>query len=358
MTTAQGFRFRAWDLLLLLTPLAIGLSWAALPPWVILALSAVAMVPVAGLIGDATQGVAHYTGPRIGGLLNATLGNGAELIITIVAIRSGLLELVKASITGSILGNLLFVLGISMLAGGWKNGLQSFGRRKASNDSILLVLAMTALAIPSRFVQSSGGIKEAPQVEALSLGVAGMMIVIYALGLVHANQADGGTVAPASHASHAPGRYRLGSGIAALSLATISLVLLSEILVRQIEPVVAALGVSEFFLGIILVPLIGNVAEHLVAVQAAVRNQMALSVEIAIGSSLQIALLVAPVLVFISLLMRNPLTLVFNRFELIALGGGVLITALVASDGESNWLEGAALVGVYLIMGLAFYFLP
>jgi Ca2+:H+ antiporter len=358
MTAARRFRLRAWDLSLLITPLALALSFAALPPWAILILAALAMVPMAGLIGEATQGIAHDTGPRIGGLLNATLGNGAELIITIVAIRGGLLELVKASITGSILGNLLFVLGISMLTGGWKNGLQSFGRRKASNDSILLVLAVTALAVPSLFVQSSGGIKQAPQVEALSLGVAGLMILIYGLGLLHAHQAGRGVAAPQLAAPHSSGRYKLGGGVLALGVATISLVLLSEILVRQIEPVITSLGVSEFFLGIILVPLIGNIAEHMVAVQTAVRNQMALSVEVAIGSSLQIALLVAPLLVFVSLLMGNPLTLVFNRFELIALGGGVLITALVASDGESNWLEGAALVGVYLIMGLAFFYLP
>ena len=345
--------------LLLAIPAAIVLDVLETPALWGLAASAVAMVPLAGMVGEATESLAAQTGPRLGGLLNATLGNAAELIITIVAIREGLLELVKASITGSILGNLLFVLGASMLAGGLRNGIQSFDRKKALSDGILLVLAVTALAIPSLFSQTQGGIVEALQVEILSLGVAALMMVLYVLGLVMSLRDQGSLLSrpsaePIVHAKAWP----LSVSIAVLTAATVGLVWMSEILVSRVQPVVAELGISEFFLGVILVPIVGNVAEHLVAVTVAHKNQMGLSFEIAVGSSMQIALFVAPALVFLSLLLGNPLTLVFNSFELIALVGGVMIAALASADGESNWLEGAELVALYLMLALAFFFLP
>ncbi|MEJ2013550.1 MAG: cation transporter [Anaerolineales bacterium] len=329
------------NLLLPIALLAIILNQiGAAPVWILLA-SAIALIPLAGLIGEATEAVASLTGPRLSGLLNATFGNAAELIITIVAIREGLLELVKASITGSILGNLLFVLGLSMLVGGLKHGVQEFDRRKASSDSMLLLLSVTALAIPSLFTQSHGGIgiASAEDVEILSLGVGGPLGRDSAEPVVH-------------HKA-----WSLRTSVTMLLLATAGVVWLSEILVGQVEPVVEELGISEFFLGVILVPIVGNVAEHLVAVSVSLKNRMSLSVEIAISSSLQIALFVVPVLVFISLAIGNPLTLVFNSFELIALIGGVLIATLVAEDGESNWLEGAVLVSLYLMLALAFFLL-
>ena len=348
------------NLLLLLAPLAVILPAAGAPAAATLLAAALAIVPLAGLLGEATEVLAAYSGPRVGGLLNATLGNAAELIITIVAIREGLLGLVKASITGSIIGNLLLVLGLSMLAGGLRHGLQTFDRRRALGDCILLLLAVTALAVPSLFVQSSAGIHEASDVEILSLGVAALMMLTYGLGLFYSFRGDGAPLTrPSAEAVEAkPPSWSRRTSLIVLAAATLGVVWLSEILVGQVEPVIASVGVSEFFLGVILVPLVGNVAEHLVAVKVAMQNQMSLSVEIAVGSSLQIALFVAPALVFLSLALGNPLTLVFNSFELIALIASVLIVTQVAGDGESNWLEGTELAALYLIFAIAFFLLP
>lgn len=343
--------------LLLFLPLTLGaelLNWSAL---VIFILASIAIVPMAAYIGEATESLAHYTGPRIGGLLNATLGNAAELIITIVAIRAGLLELVKASITGSILGNLLLVMGFAFIVGGARHGRQTFDRRNASRNAILLVLAVLAMLIPSLFSHSIGP-DTSPKVEALSIGVAVVMIILYVLGLVDAAKSAEAPIthepAPKSVLPH----WSITTSILVLTIATAGIVWLSEVLVGVVEPVVTNLGVSEFFLGIILIPIIGNAAEHLVAVRFAGQNKMALSVEIAVSSSLQVALLVGPLLVFLSLLLGHPLTFIFNTFELLALAAGVIIAVLVSADGESSWLEGVALVAIYLILGLAFFLLP
>jgi Ca2+:H+ antiporter len=321
-------------------------------------LSALAVIPMAGYIGEATEILSIYTGPKIGGLLNATLGNAAELIITLIAIRAGLLELVKASITGSILGNLLLVMGFAMVVGGLKNGLQHFDRRQISNNSILLIMSMVALIIPSLFYPAIGEATSI-KVEVMSMGVAVVMILLYILGLIYSLKADRSpiTVAPAEIEQVKP-HWKLRTAIIVLALATAGVGIASELLVGAVEGVTTQFGISEFFLGIILIPIIGNVAEHLVAVTMAHRNHMELSVEIAVSSSLQIALFVAPLLVFISLAMGNPLTLVFNTYELIALTGAMMITALVAMDGESNWLEGAALLAVYFVLGISFFLLP
>ncbi len=356
------------SILLLAIPLVLfanRLGWGAV--WVFM-LSAVGVIPLAGLISSSTEVLAARLGPRMGGLLNATLGNAAELIITIVAIRSGLLELVKASITGSILGNLLLVLGTSMVLGGIKNGTQYFDRRQAGNNAILLALAVIALVIPS-LMSSSIGADTSIKVEALSLGVAVVMIVLYALGILYSlkahksplsvsapSQSEEKARSPHNTLSHPA--WSIRTAFLILALATLGVVYLSELFVGTVEPVVASVGISEFFLGIILIPIIGNVAEHLVAVRVAIHNSMELSVEIAIASSLQIALFVAPVLVFVSLFLGNPLTLHFNQFEILGLIAGVLVASLVSSDGESNWLEGTGLLAVYLILSIAFFLLP
>lgn len=357
------------SVLLIALPLAFIAQFAGWSPISIFVLAALGVIPFAGLIGQATEALAEFTGPKIGGLLNATLGNAAELIITLVAIRAGLLELVKASITGSILGNLLLVMGVAMVAGGAKYGIQNFDRRQSGNHAILLILSVIALVIPSFFSHSMGA-ETSVQVEALSLGVAAVMIVLYGLGVLYtllsASSQKKGTVPPQENTPLAypdtrkvpHAKWSIRTALIVLAVATLGVVVLSEMLVGAVESVVENLGLSEFFLGIILIPIVGNVAEHLVAVQVAMRNQMDLSVEIAISSSLQVALFVAPLLVFVSLLMGNPLTLVFNPFELAALGAGVLVAALVSIDGESNWLEGAALLAIYLILGIAFFLLP
>ena len=350
------------SVLLLAVPLAIIAGFAGWNSLLVFVLTALGVIPLAHYIGESTDALAHFTGPKLGGLLNATLGNAAELIITIFAIREGLLDLVKASITGSIIGNLLLVMGMSFLLGGLRNGRQTFNRQQATNHAVLLFLAVVALVIPSLFshtieITHEGGLK----VEVLSLGVALIMIVLYALGLIfNFRFSRSPLVAETSQASEELARpaWSLRVSLVILALSTVGVAYLSELLVGAVEPIVISYGISEFFLGIILIPLIGNVAEHLVAVQVALKNKMDLSVEISLASSLQIALFVAPVLVFISLLMGNPLTLIFNQFELLALIAAVLIAGLVSIDGELNWLEGAELIAVYLILVLAFFFIP
>jgi Ca2+:H+ antiporter len=343
--------------LLLCAPIAIIGQWMGLPPTVLFAASALAVIPTAGLLGQATEELAVRTGPRLGGLINATLGNAAELIITLFAIRAGLLDLVKASITGSILGNVLLVMGLSILVGGIRNGTLHFSRRHAGLNATQLMLAVLALVIPSLFFFSHS--ETQGPVEWLSLGTAAVMMAIYALGLLFALRGSSPEpeLGQETQAEH-HGRWSLRYSIALLLLSTGLIAWLSEILVGAVEQTIATLGLSEFFIGIIVVPLVGNVAEHAVAVQTASKNNMELSLAVSLGSSLQIALFVAPLLVFISLLLGHPLTLVFNQFEIVALAGAVLIGAMVSLDGESNWMEGTQLLAVYGILCLAFLFLP
>ena len=329
------------------------LDW---PPVAVFFLSALGVVPMASFMGKATEELAIYTGPKLGGLLNATLGNAAELIIAIVAIREGLLTLVLASITGSILGNILLILGLSVLLGGLRFGEQKFDRTQAGVNATMLILAIIALAVPSFFNARIVDVNE-PAVEYLSLGTAVVMMIIYALSIIFSFRIASTQTELVEAHEHEP-TWSRNRSIAVLIAATLSIVVLSEVLVGAVEPVVHELGVSEFFLGIILIPLVGNVAEHIVAVQVALKNKMELSLAISIGSSLQIALFVTPVLVFVSLLFGSHLQLTFDQFEIVAMIGASLIAALIALDGKSNWLEGAQLLGVYVIIALAFFFLP
>lgn len=342
--------------LLALVPIALVLEVFDASYTVIFLVSAGALIPLAALLGRATEQAAIYTGERIGALLNATLGNAAELIITIVAIREGLLELVKASISGSIIGNILLVLGASLMIGGIKNGSQRFDAHIASLSSTLMTLAIIALVIPAVFSIGPNRIDEA-STEFLSIGVAIVLMIIYGLFVYysifrHVPQQSGAAVVHEEKPD-----WSLTYAIGILVVSTIGVVFMSEILIGSVEPVVHSWGVSELFLGVILVPIVGNVAEHLVAVQAAAANKMDLSIGIAIGSSLQIALFVAPVLVFVSLLFGHPMSLVFNEYELAALAGSIVIATLISVDGESNWLEGAQLMAVYLITAMGFFFL-
>jgi Ca2+:H+ antiporter len=357
------------NVLLVFVVVAVVAELAGWNPTIVFIASGLAMIPLAGLMGQSTEVLATHTGPRLGGLLNATLGNAAELIITIVAIREGLLnpainehmlDLVRASLTGSILGNILLVLGLAIFLGGLRHGTQKFDRGHAGLNATLLLLAVCALVIPSIFSHSIDLVNH-DAVEYLSLGVAGVMIVLYVLALVfQLRDPNARTYEDDEYeaAVHEAPHWSLRRSIIVLLLATGAIIWMSEILVGSVEHVVLEVGISEFFLGIIIIPLIGNVAEHLVAVQVALKNKMELSLAISVGSSLQIALFVAPLLVFISLLMGNPLTLVFNQFELIALLVAALIAGFVSLDGESNWLEGAMLLAIYVIIALAFFWLP
>lgn len=350
---------RGLRVLLLFIPIAILAELLHWSPLIVFASSALAVIPLAAVLGEATEAIAEKIGPRFGGLLNATLGNAAELIITLFAIRAGLLDLVKASIIGSILGNILLVAGASILAGGLKNGLQRFNRSHAGLDSTLAILAVIALSVPSFF--NAAIEPDLARVEALSLTVAAAMLLIYVLSIIYSirsrNQPESAADILIQPSPTVP-RWTVRQSIGILIAATAAIAVMSELLVSSVEPVSQALGFSEFFIGIIIVPIIGNVAEHIVAVQVALKNQMDLSLSIAMGSSLQIALFVAPVLVFVSLMFGHPLTLEFNGFELISLVAAALISALVSLDGESNWLEGATLLIVYAILALAFFFLP
>lgn len=325
----------------------------------IFTLSALAIIPLAGLLGMATEALAEKTGPRVGGLLNASLGNAAELIITIVAIRAGRLELVKASIIGSILGNLLLVLGLSLLLGGIKNGIQKFDRSHAGLDATMMILAVIALSVPSFF--NAAIEPDKLRVEEFSLATSAAILLIYILSILYVLKGPNGdrhTLGPTVQPTHTGPQWDLRKALLVLVLSVAGIAVMSEFLVGSIEAVSTTLGFSEFFVGIIIVPLIGNIAEHLVAVQVAMKNQMDLSLTIAVGSSLQIALFVAPVLVFLSLLLGNPLTLEFNSFELVATIAASIIATFISLDGESNWLEGSMLLVVYVILALAFYFLP
>lgn len=332
------------------------------------------LIPLAGFLGEATEELAVHTGPRIGGLLNATLGNAAELIITIVALREGKFELVKASITGSILGNILLILGFSLLLGGLRHGIQRFDRTTAATASTMMTLAVIGLIVPTLFeliheiqigeLDVFRTTVSDPALNALSLGVAGILIILYILSLIFSFQQPERKVSSQTgvddHSAESEvhtAKWSVPVSIAVLVASTLGIVFLSEFLVGAVEPVVASLGVSELFLGVIIIPIVGNVAEHIVGVQVAYKNKMDLSLAISLGSSTQIALFVAPLLVFISLLFGPELTLFFSLFEVVLLFLAVLLATFVAQDGESNWLEGAQLLAVYLIAALGLLFI-
>lgn len=349
--------------LLVLIPVTLVLHFAFdVPGTVIFVVSGLALVPLAALLGRATEQLALYTGPRIGALIQSTLGNAAELIITIVAIRAGLLGVVKASITGSILGNILLVLGLSLLLGGARHGQQRFDRGLAGTSSTMMTLAIAGLVIPAIF--SIGGERlDAARIEDLSIGVAVLLILVYCCYLaaivfgVGRRRGAADDLPGGQEEAESP-EWGRNMAIGVLVVATVAIVAMSEILVGSIEEVGRTWGLTEAFLGVMIVPLIGNVAENLVAVQAALANKMDLSLSISLGSSLQVALFVAPVLVFVSLLVGHPLSLLFNIYELGALAVAVGIAAFIAMDGESNWLEGVQLLAVYAILGIAFFLLP
>ena len=353
-------RLRPIQYLLVFLPIAILAEFFHWGDIVIFVASALAIVPIAGLMGEATEALAAKTGPQIGGLLNASLGNAAELIIALVAINAGKIELVKASLIGSILGNLAFVLGLSLLLGGLRNGLQKFDRSRVGIDATMVILAAIAISVPSIFNAAIEPDKVG--VENLSLATAAVVLVLYGLSILYTlrtrSVAEAEHGAAAAHLPHDGPHWKTRTALIVMLVAVAGLALMSELLVGTLDAVTATLGWTEFFVGIIIVPIIGNVAEHLVAVQVARKNQMDLSLAIALGSSLQIALFVAPVLVFVSLFMGHPMTLEFNTFELIAMIAASIVAAFVSLDGESNWLEGAMLLAVYGILALAFFFLP
>ncbi|MHB0879183.1 MAG: calcium/proton exchanger [Anaerolineae bacterium] len=357
MTVVRGLVRQPLNYLLLAVPVALLAELGHWPATVIFVISAVAIIPLAKLLGDATEALAVYVGPRLGGLLNATVGNAAELIITIAAIRAGLLQLVKASITGSIISNLLLIMGGAVMVGGLRNGLQHFHRPTAGLAASQLTLAVIALAIPTAF--SAALEPDHHAVQLLSDSVALVMLAVYGLYLIYTLVGRGADVGHSTEHHEAAPAWGKSTAIGILLGSTVLLAWLSEVLVGSTEQAIATFGLSEFFVGIIVIPIVGNAAEHFVAITSAARNKMELSMSISLSSSMQIALFVAPLLVYISLIAGpEQLTLVFHPFELAALGASTLIATLIALDGESNWLEGAQLLAVFLIIAIAFFFLP
>jgi len=319
--------------------------------------AAVALIPAAGLIGEATEELANRSGPTLGGFLNATFGNAAELIIAIVALRAHHMEVVMASITGSIIGNLLLVFGASCFVGGLRHGTQRFSRTAAGGPTVMLTLAVAALIMPATVdLFAYGSLDARPEVLfRLSTWTAWVLLTVYAGGLVFAFRTQRDPLRPGGH--HPPHMSRPGAMLL-LGAGTLLTTIEAEILVRGLEPALQRFGMSELFAGVIVVALVGNAAEHYSAVSAAMKNDMTLAVEISVGSSAQIALMVAPLLVIVAPAISEPLSLVLNPFEIGAIGLSVLTVALVVNDGESNWLEGLQLLGLYAILGAAFYVIP
>jgi Ca2+:H+ antiporter len=333
--------------------------------------AALGVIPTAALMGRATEEVAARSGPGIGGLLNVTFGNAPELIIALFALEAGLQEVVKASIVGSILGNILLVMGAAMLAGGLVRDrqVQRFDRTAANVQSLMLILAVAALVMPAVFELVDGqGLPRVDQervnfdstVEDLSLAVAIVLIATYVAGLVFSLRTHKELFNPHSddESEHDDTwGWSVRKSVIALAVAGVAVGVMSEILVGSIEAASESIGLSEFFIGIIVVAIVGNAAEHWVAVLVAVKDKMDLSVNIAIGSSAQVAMFVAPVLVLLSFVIGpGPMPLVFNGFEIAAIFLGVLVAYQVTNEGESTWFEGVQLLALYVILGLTFYF--
>ncbi len=355
------------DHILLLTlafvPLALVLNFAIHASGIVVFIaSAVAIIPLAGWMGRATEHLAAHVGEGVGGLLNATFGNAAELIIAIVALRAGLHDLVKASITGSIIGNILLVFGLAALAGGLRRGTLRFNRTAAAMGTTMLLLGTISLIIPAIFHRVAG--ETAPLSEhRMSLLIAVVLLVTYLLSLVFTLKTHShlyaGSAEPRNKGAGHGVVWSVTRSVWVLLASAVAIGVMSELLVSSVEQAGEAAGMSEVFIGVILVAIIGNAAEHSTAVIVALKNKMDLSINIAVGSSLQIALFVAPVLVFLSYFIGpQPMDLLFTTMEVVAIAASVGIMAVISQDGETHWMEGVQLLAVYAILAVAFFFFP
>jgi Ca2+:H+ antiporter len=347
-----------WRLLFLLAvPLSIVLGYVVHAPavWVFFT-ACLGVLPLAGLMGEATEHLAHRTGPTIGGLLNATFGNAAELIIAIVALRAGLVELVKASITGSILGNLLLILGLALIAGGTNRQELRFNRTSAGMSAGMLALSVVALVFPALFhavhPEAAARVSELHMSEA----VAVILILTYLFSLLFTLRTHRTLFGGEAHPMAGP-VWGAGKAVAILAAATVGVAIESELLVHAATEATEALGLSTMFLGLIVIPIIGNAAEHAAAVMLSRKGQIDLGLQIALGSSTQIALLVAPLLVFAGVLLGQDMNLVFRPFEVVALGLATIVVAIITLDGESHWFEGVQLLAVYAMVAVGAFFL-
>ncbi len=348
------------NLLLVLVPVAFLARLLGGGDVLVFGVAALALVPLAGLIGETTDELSKYTGPGVGGLLNATFGNATELILVLLGLRAGLVEVVKASLTGSILGNLLLVLGLAMLAGGWGRSRQTFSRTATGVSVAMLFLAAASLLMPAVFALTLYGqlAAETPLLFEISLLVSGVLLLLYLASLVFSLNTHRDLLATPEHEAGDPPSLSRGAALALLLVATLATTATAETLVGSVEAATRALGLTEFFVGIVVIAVVGNAAEHFAAVLLARRNRMNLAVSIAIGSGTQVALLVAPLAVIASGLLGHPMPLLFNAFEIAAIGIAVFAVHLVTADGESNWFEGAMLIAVYAMLAILFAFVP
>lgn len=339
---------------LVFVPVAIALELLHTSPVSIFLVSCLAIIPLAGWMGKATESLAASLGAGLGGLLNATFGNAAELIIALVALSRGYTEVVKASITGSIIGNVLLVFGFSIFLGGLKYPKQKFNATAASIGTTLLVLSAIALLITATFHSVAGTLARE---KALSVEISVILFLAYIGSLIFSLKTHPELFrGPTEEAT--PLHMSRRASLLILVFSTIGVALMSEFLVGAVEPTAKQFGLTEVFIGVVLVAIIGNAAEHSTAVMFAMKNKIELSLNIAVGSSVQVALLIAPLLVFTGLVIGQPMDLVFTTFEVVAVAASVAIVTLVAMDGESNWMEGLMLLCVYAILALAFYNLP
>ncbi|HEY9703464.1 MAG TPA: calcium/proton exchanger [Allocoleopsis sp.] len=348
------------SVLLLFIPVSVAGHFLHWNDAIIFITSALAIIPLAAWMGNATEEIAVVLGPSLGGLLNATFGNATELIIGIVALNAGLVDVVKASITGSIIGNLLLVMGFSMFLGGLRFKEQEFQPIVARMNASAMNLAVIAILLPTAVDYTSTGI-DAPAIQQLSIAVALILIVVYALTLLfsmktHTYLYDVGV--ENDEEQEKPEEVNVKFWVGILLVCTLFVAMESELLVGSLEVATSKLGLTALFTGVILVPIIGNAAEHATAVTVALKDKMDLSLSVAVGSSLQIALFVAPVLVLTGWFIHKPMSLDFNPFELVAVSVSVLIANSISSDGKSNWLEGILLLAAYTLLGFAFYFHP
>jgi Ca2+:H+ antiporter len=347
--------------LLIFAPIAAGLEFIHADHLVLFVVSAIALIPLAKLIGDSTEHLATHYGPTAGSLLNVTFGNAAEIIIAVVAISAGLLDLVKASITGSIIGNILLIFGLSVIAGGFRYKEQSFSRENIGIQSSMLFLAIIGLAVPtilaSTILSPSGN---QVQVQILSDALAVILLVVYILGIMFTFITHKHLFTPPettqdiqeSHATH----WSKKKSFLFLAASMAGVIVVSEILVASVETTGEELGFGQLFVGAIIVGIVGNAAEHSSAILLARKGKIELSIGIAAGSGTQIALFVVPILVFAGIAMGQPFTLVFTLLELATLFLAAIILNLIVHDGRSNWFEGVMLTAVYIIIAIAFFF--
>jgi Ca2+:H+ antiporter len=348
-------------ILLIFAPIAAGLEFAHADHLVLFVLSAIALIPLAKLIGDSTEHLATHYGPTAGSLLNVTFGNAAEIIIAVVAISAGLLDLVKASITGAIIGNILLILGLSVIAGGFRYKEQSFSRENIGIQSSMLFLAIIGLAVPTILASTIlSPLENQGRVQLLSDVLAFILMIVYVLGIVFTFITHKHLFTPPetaediqeSHGTH----WSKKKSFLLLAASMAGVIVVSEILVASVETTGEELGFGQLFVGAIIVGIVGNAAEHSSAILLARKGKMELSIGIAAGSGTQIALFVVPILVFAGIAMGQPFTLVFTLLELATIFLAAIILNLIVHDGRSNWFEGVMLTAVYIIIAIAFFF--